>query len=152
MARPRIKLIRNIVVNHNRSFYSMIETDACDYVHPQITFESLPLADSSSGVRELSVALFHFNRIIKSGDVIAQMDKRGYRSGTIRELLALHERHPELIKKFPIVALKAALPFPYQVVFNYAVYLCYSKCKRCLSLCWTYSKWHASYRFLAIPK
>ncbi len=52
-----------------------------------------------------NIVLFHFGKMMTSEQVIAKMDREGYRPATVHELLALGACHPDLQRQFPIIAL-----------------------------------------------
>lgn len=92
-----------IVVDYGLSLEQMIAAGKYDWSYSEITAKRFPL--KGIGKVELEPKLFYFGREMSSDDVIAEMDKEGFRPCTIEELLAIGEQHPELQRKFPLVAL-----------------------------------------------
>ena len=92
-----------VVVNYTHTLAEMIKAGKYDYANSDINAKNFPV--SGAGTRETEIALFHFNKNMSSGQVIAEMEKAGYRPAKIEELLALAEFHPELQREFPIIAL-----------------------------------------------
>lgn len=72
-----------------------------------IASKNFPISPEMIGKKvEVATKLFHFNRDISSSDeVIAEMDKDGYRPATLMELLALDSLLPALQRQFKIAAL-----------------------------------------------
>lgn len=94
-------------------------------------------------------AIFHFNKFMSSKDVEAEMNKVGYTSGTIWDLLLLAIKEPTLQKHFSIVALgslckiEGCLRVPC---------LCGWLESRELVLCYFDYNWDKEYRFLGVLK
>lgn len=61
------------------------------YVNPDITDKNFPLVDFS----ETDFKVFHFDRFISSEDAIIEMEKEGYRSANIYELLTWNKTNKE---------------------------------------------------------
>lgn len=93
----------DVVVNCNRSRAEMIKAGNYDWVNDDITKRNFPVEDK--GEKKKNIVLFHFNKYMESDDVIAEMNKAGYRPANADEILALGEAHPDLQREFPIVAL-----------------------------------------------
>jgi hypothetical protein len=95
-----------LVVDYSRTFQKMIDAGNYGWVNDYIIEKNFPIPEKLKIKKaEISTKLFHFNYNISSKDLITEMDKTGYRPGTLLELLALGESHPELQKEFTIVAL-----------------------------------------------
>ena len=92
-----------IVVDYSLLLEQMIAAGKYDWSNSDITAKRFPL--KGSGKVELEPKLFYFGQDMSSEKVIAEMDKEGFRPCTIEELLAIGEQHPELQRKFPLVAL-----------------------------------------------
>ena len=92
-----------LVVNYKRTIADSVKAGNYDWKNADITDENFP--STENGEREVEMALFHFNKQISSPNAIAEMEKAGYRSATMKELLAFGEKNPELQRQFPIVAL-----------------------------------------------
>jgi len=100
-----------VAVDYGQSLAEMIKAGNYDWVNNDITQEHFPVSGQGKQ-QDIEVALFHFNKVMKSDQVIARMRKEGYRPATIAELLALGVSQPELQKQFPIIALGSVWRFP----------------------------------------
>lgn len=69
-----------------------------------ITSENFPRPEDGTKA-EKNIVLFHFEKEMTSEQVIAEMEKEGYRPATTHELLALGIAEPKLQSEFPIIAL-----------------------------------------------
>ncbi len=92
-----------VMVDYGQTLRKMVLAGEYDRVNDDITSKHFPVR--GSGRKEVEITLFHFNRLISSGDAIAQMAKAGYRPALAEELLALGVAYKKLQKQFPIVAL-----------------------------------------------
>lgn len=136
-----------IVVDYSLSLEQMIAAGKYDWSNSDITAKRFPL--KGSGKVELEPKLFYFGRDMSSDNVIAEMDKEGFRPCTIEELLAIGEQHPELQRKFPLVALGSVA----EIDGNRSV-ACHGRfdSRRGLSLDWFDVDWDGVYRFPAVRK
>lgn len=137
-----------VVVDYTQTLKQMISAGKYDWANDNITAEHFPI--NGTGKEENDITLFHFNRSISSNDAIAEMDKAGFRSATIEELLALGASQPELQKQFPIVALGSVWPSPGGI--RYVPCLAWDGYRRDLRLDWFESGWDESCRFAAVCK
>ncbi len=62
-----------------------------------------------TGVGVTEAILVHFGRVMDNTDVLHELNRRGLRAGTIRELAALGEQYPDPQLDFPILALGSVL-------------------------------------------
>lgn len=74
-----------------------------DWVHPAIKSENFPVDKSFNPNDE--TRLFHFGHNVSSKEVVAEMDKEGWKPATIWHLLILGIKNPEMRKQFPVIAL-----------------------------------------------
>lgn len=139
-----------VLVDYSRTLAAMIAAGRYDYVNPDITTEHFPI--QGEGRRELRVALFHFNRVMSSEQVIAELDSQGFRPAKLEELLALGETRPELQKEFPIVGLGSGWPRPRDDGGRSAPFLYWGGLERSLGLRWFRDSWRALCRFAAVCK
>jgi hypothetical protein len=93
----------NIVVNYDMPLANLIAAGRYDWKNGDINDQNFPI--SGSGTSETEIALFHFNKSMSTDVVLDELDKRGFRAATLRELLALGADQPELQRQFPIIAL-----------------------------------------------
>jgi hypothetical protein len=56
-------------------------------------------------IEKIKVNLFYFHSDLSSEEIIIEMDKDGFRPANVMELLALGAEHPDLQRKFVIIAL-----------------------------------------------
>ena len=137
-----------VVVDYGKNLAEMISAGKYDWVNDDITKEHFPV--KGSGQREVEVVLFHFGRAISSEDVIAEMDKVGYRPARIEELLGLGVAYPELQKEFPIVALGSVWRDPRG--YRHVPCLGWLDARRRLRLDWFEYGWHEGCRFAGARK
>lgn len=136
----------NVVMDYSRSLKEMVKAGNYDWVNDDITKKHFPV--KGKGKQEATVTLFHFNRAVKSDEVIAEMDKQDFQPTKIEHLLALGEKCPDLQKEFPIVALGSVWQNPNG---NRNVpYLDWDSVERKLNLNWLENDWNAEYRFVAV--
>jgi hypothetical protein len=136
-----------IVVDYSLSLEQMIAAGKYDWSNSDITAKRFPL--KGSGKVELEPKLFYFGRDMSSDNVIAEMDKEGFRPCTIEELLAIGEQHPELQRKFPLVALGSVAEIG---GCRYVAYLRRRGSERELDLLWFGNDWSGLCRFPAVRK
>ncbi|MBI2097936.1 MAG: hypothetical protein HYT46_03330 [Candidatus Vogelbacteria bacterium] len=131
--RPAYKL----VVNYDQTLAEMIAAGRYDSVNSSITAEHFPV--TGRGQQAVEVELFHFGRVMSSEQVMAELDRVGYRPTRIEELLALGAARPDLQRQFPIIALGS----PWRNLHGYrrVTYLGEWHVKRKLSLHWFGSDW-----------
>lgn len=143
-----------LVVDYSRTLWGMIKAGNYSYANTDISEKYFPLPVESIG-KQISILtkLVCFNRIISSQDAIVEIEKAGYQLAILPELLALGEAHPELQKKFPIVALgsvwtdTAGTQSVPAIVFDRPVRSLY---KRNLHLNNLNEDWYSHYRFLVV--
>ncbi len=140
-----------ITVDYSQTLKRMITNGNYDWIHSDITKEHFPLPTKLIGWKlGVSIKLFHFSWQMSNKDVIAEMNKGGYRPAILAELLVLGETNPKLQSQFPIIALGSVwqdtdddcnMPFLY-VRFN----------ERELNLNQFDNDLSIDYRFLAVHK
>ena len=135
-----------VVVDYTKTLKEMVLVGKYDWVNENITQDHFPI--QGSGKQEVQVALFHFGKIMASDQIIAEMEKQGYRSTRIEELLALGASQLELQRQFPIVALGSVWRGPYGD--RGVPVLDRGDARRRLGLHWLEHEWHESYRFAAV--
>ena len=137
-----------VIVDYSQTLAQMIKAGNYGWVNNDITQEHFPIA--GSGKQEEEIVLFCFGKNISSGDAIAEMEKQGFRSARIEELLALGAAYPELQKQFPIVALGSVWRAP--ASSRRVPALDWSGGERGLALDWFGDDWGGSWRFAAVRK
>lgn len=133
-----------VVVDYDRSFKEMIKAGEYNYINNDITKSRFPV--KGKGQKEVTLILFHFAWDMELEDVIREMDKEGCRPATIEELLALGEAHPDLQKKFSVVAPGSKWEFSGGVAIPMTNW-------SWLTLYWFgRTTWMSAYRAAAVPK
>ncbi|MFC1623604.1 hypothetical protein ACFL05_00595 [Patescibacteria group bacterium] len=93
-----------ILVDETKTVEELVKEGKFDWSNDDIISKNFPQPEGGAK-SEKEIALFHFNKTMTSDDVIAEMDKDGYRPATIWELLGLGIIQPDLQREFPIIAL-----------------------------------------------
>lgn len=141
----------SIIVDYSQTIEQMVAAGKYNYVSPDINSKNFgqELAIKKRAQEELSVVLLHLNREASSEEVLVEMERRGLRPATLAELLALGAKHPELQRKFTIVALGSSC------VLNghrQVAYLWSNLSSRYLDLGYFDNRRSAHCRFLAVRK
>jgi hypothetical protein len=94
-----------LLINYDRGVKAGIRSGHYDYVNPYITENNFPTIQQ--GVKEVAVQLVHFSKIkmMSTDQVLIELDKMNLRPANIQELLSLGEKHPNLQREYPIIAL-----------------------------------------------
>lgn len=92
-----------VTIDYDMPLADMIEVGSYDWVNDDITAKPFPPNKRESCKVELYV--LHFGRDMTTKEVLAELDKRDLRFAELPELLALGAAHPDLQRKFPLVAL-----------------------------------------------
>lgn len=141
-----------VVVDYSKSFAEMVEDGKYDSRDEYgVTGKHFPM--TGSGKAKIALHLVHLNYLAtSSGEVIAEMDKRGLRSATLPELLAFGAKYPDMQRQFPIAILGPALwMYPFSGD-RYIAELNEYNGRRDLSLSVYGLDWCYRYRFLAVSK
>ncbi|MDP1688726.1 MAG: hypothetical protein Q8L47_01170 [bacterium] len=139
--------VYQLVVNYCMGLDEMIRAGKYDWINSDITSENFPI--TAHGKVEIVAEVIHLNREVSSDEAIAELEHIGYRPGTLPELLAFGEKHPNVQRGFPIVALGSVS----RVEGGRLVACLWSNgSKRKLNLHWFDNRWYANYRFLAVRK
>ena len=138
-----------VLVDETKTVDELAKVCKFDWVDDNITSANFPNpADGTTGNQKL--ALFHFGKTISSDAVISEMNKEGYESATIWDLLGLAQKEQNLQRQFPIVALKSFWQVPGR---NRRVPCLYGRADgRYLRLDYLLADWSGHYRFLARRK
>ncbi len=135
-------------VDYDRPVKDGIKAGKYDWKNDDITAEHFP--SQETGTKDATVELFHYGKDISTDEVIADMDKHGYRPATLKEILALGEKHPDLQREFPIIGLGSVWRSP--PGGRYCPYLFRDGSGRRLSLGWFGNGWSDVCRFAAVRK
>jgi hypothetical protein len=136
-----------ITVDYRKSLDAMVEAGRYDWVDSDITEKHFPV---KPGHADVSIELVHFDRVMETDDVLAELDRRGLRPATLPELLAFGAKYPEKQREFPVVALASVWRNLHGG--RYAPCLWGFAEERSLSLRWLDGGWGARYRFAAVRK
>lgn len=142
-----VETVFKVAVDYSRTLQEMVNAGNYDWVNGDVTQEHFPVSDQGTCDE---VSIFHFNKVMTSEDAGSEMDKRGFRPAKIEELLALGEKHPELQKKFPIIALGSIWLGPDGS--RSVACLGFDGSRRGLSLRWFDFSWDRDCRFVAVRK
>ena len=143
----KVSSLFHITVNYGLSLKEMIAAGGYDWKNDDITEARFPVPTGSPV--ELDTELIHFDYDISSENVVAELDKKGYRPATIHELLAFGAKYPNKQREFPIVALGSVAGVGGD---RRVAYLDGGGDGRRLGLGWWVGGWSRSYRFLAVRK
>ncbi|KKP74533.1 MAG: hypothetical protein UR79_C0004G0022 [Candidatus Campbellbacteria bacterium GW2011_GWD1_35_49] len=91
-------------VDETKTVEELVTEGKYDWSNSNVTSSNFP-QPANPKTKERVIVLFHFGKEMTSEQVIAEMDKAGYRPGIIHELLALGIVQPDLQREFPIIAL-----------------------------------------------
>lgn len=143
-----VRTTLSVVVDCDLSLSEMIRVGKYNVVDRNIIERLFPIR--GEGDNEFVVELFHFNWVMKSDDVLVEMDKAGYRPTVIEEFLAFGAQHPKEQEEHPIAALGSVWDNP--ACGHQVPYLWGGVSGRSLNLRWIGDAWHESYRFTAVRK
>ncbi len=135
-------------VDYNRSIEEGIKAGKYDWFNNDITSSHFP--SEETGIKEVPLDLIHFGKDKTTDEVLSELDKTGMRPVTLKELLALSEKHPDLQREFPIIALGSVWQDPGGG--RCCADLDGSGSERGLGLCWVGGRWDDGCRFAAVRK
>lgn len=92
-----------VTLDYGQSLDAMIAAGRYDWNNVDINAQNFPI--TGSGTSEIEIVLFRFVKSMSASAVQAELDKRGFRTATLPELLALGASQPKLQRQFSIVAL-----------------------------------------------
>ena len=137
-----------IPINYNRSVEDGIKAGNYDWKNNDITSKHFP--SQETGSREVVIELFHFGKDMSTDEVLAELDKQGYRPATLKELLPLGEKYPNLQREFPIIALGSV--WRDSNGNRFCPYLGRDGSERNLDLRWVGRRWGDGCRFAVVRK
>ncbi|MDP1625399.1 MAG: hypothetical protein Q8L64_06630 [bacterium] len=129
-----------------KSLKDMIALGHYDWVNSDINEKNFGLEALVLGE---GAELFHFDHNIFSEDAIAKMAEKGFKPGTLGDLLVYGAKNPEEQKKYPIVALGSVASVGGE---RYVACLDWNDSERGLRLRWFDDDWRGDCRFLAVRK
>ena len=137
-----------MLIDYDRLVEDGIKAGKYDWKNDDIMSKNFP--SQETGTREATVELFRYGKDMSTDEVLAELDKQGYRPATLKELLAIGEKHPDLQKEFPIFALGSVWQDPNGR--RYCPFLDGGGSKRYLGLDWFDRRWDGRCRFAAVRK
>jgi hypothetical protein len=142
--------IFKVEVDYGLTLAEMIMAGKYDWTSSNITPEHFPIQGEGRVERELTFV--HFNKVMTTDEVLAELDRRGLRpgGGKIEELLALGAKFPDLQRQFPIVAIGSS--FVGGGGFRSFACLYWLGGERHLGLAYVVDDWSEGCRFLAARK
>lgn len=136
-----------ITIDPSRSLEDMVK-DGNYNCNPNINTENFPSQGEVSG--EVIIRLFHFRRNISTADALAEMDRRGFRPATVRELIVFGAVYPDIQLEFPVIALGSVWQSPYGGGHNV---VCFDRDEWCnFNLYWLDLGWDDSCQFAVVCK
>ena len=137
-----------MLIDYDRLVEDGIKAGKYDWKNDDIMSKNFP--SQETGTREATVELFRYGKDMSTDEVLAELDKQGYRPATLKELLAIGEKHPDLQKEFPIFALGSVWQNPSDG--RGCPCLSGGGSKRRLILDWIDFRWDGRCRFAAVRK
>ena len=137
-----------LIMDCTRSLKEMIKAGRYNWTNSDIKDKNFPITEK--GVFNTEAVLVHYNKVMKTEDILRDMESKGLVQGKIEHLLAVGEKYPNLQRDFPIVALGSSWQDP--VGDRVVPYLRGYGGRRYLYLNWIGVDWDESYRFLALRK
>ena len=138
-----------VVIDYSDSFQQRLDAGRYDWKNSDITEKHFPV--KGEGRIQIDLDLMHFDRRMKTENVLAAIEAQGYRPATIEELLAFGATYSELQREFPIVALGAVWQRGHGD--RRVATLCKDRDRRHLDFSLYYGgAWESHYRFLVVRK
>ncbi len=136
-----------IFVDYNKGIHEMIMAGKYAYFDNQIISDvSFPLPAAKIGKQEtLVVRLFHFSKTVSEADILAAINKTGFRPAILPELLAFGAQYPDCQKQHPIAAVGS-----FWQDHGGVPYIGFDTDRRTLDVNWNHYEWSNEYYFLAV--
>ena len=150
---PNGEIIKNIFtlsVNYSRTVEDGIKAGKYDWSNSDITSGHFPTKHCPGSEEGVKIELVHFGKNMNTEDVLSELSKKGLRPAELHELLVLGEKHSDLQREFPIVALGSVWQHPYG--FRNCADLYRLGSGRYLHLRWIGHRWDDDCRFAAVRK
>lgn len=138
----------HLLVNHDRSVEDGVRAGHYDWSNSNITSSHFP--SNRKGSEEVDVHLVHFNQVMSTDQVLAELDKVGLKPADHNHALAFGEKFPDVQRQFPIVFLGSSWRGP--VGGHDCVCLDRDGAGRGLGLRWIDGDWGGRCRFAAVSK
>ncbi|OGY67023.1 MAG: hypothetical protein A3B16_02790 [Candidatus Zambryskibacteria bacterium RIFCSPLOWO2_01_FULL_45_43] len=133
-------------VNYDLSVESLVAQGKYDWKNDSINSKNFQT--SRKGEATLNLELVHFNQVLTSEEVIAELKKRGLRPAELHELLSFGVQYPEEQRRHPIVALASVCQS--WSGCRFVPYLWVVDNERRLYFDYFDDRWYENYRFLAV--
>ena len=157
----------SVSVDYTRTLADMINAGKYDYANKDIVEKNFPIQRPSESEavtgggpfrtapaqnKNIELFLVHLNKVAKTSEVLAHMDKLGLRPARIEPLLALGEKFPNIQRDYLLVALGSV--WVRSSGFRDVPGLYRDGSERDLGLGWgdTGGSWRGACRFLAVSK
>ncbi|MGA2454236.1 MAG: hypothetical protein ABSG93_12010 [Solirubrobacteraceae bacterium] len=144
----------DLSVDYSRPLAEVVAAGNYSYTNDSIIEENFPTdkgdLEVPGGVHVTEAVLVHLDRGAESDDVLAELERRGLRPGTMFELAHFGEQHPDIQRQFPVVSLGSVWTNPRGD--RIVGYLWGDDARRRLYLAWCDGSWNADCRFLAFRK
>ena len=137
-------------VDHDKSVEEMVKAGEYDYVSSDLTSENFP--STCSGVKTIEAHLVHYGRFMTDEEITSDLDGKGLRDCSIKELLAFGANPDmrDLQRELPIIARRSVWTDP--LGYRRVPALWSFAHERSADLWWLVSGWHSDVRFLAVRK
>ena len=94
-----------ITVDYSKTLEEMIAAGKYDYVNSEITSINFPIPSDKSGSKNPEAIILHFNKRIDTEKLLKILNRKGFRPGTLPELLAFGAKYPEAQIRHWVIAL-----------------------------------------------
>jgi hypothetical protein len=135
-----------VMVDETKTVEQLTAEGKCNRSNSNVTSKNFP-KPLNPKQEDREIVLFHFGKQMTSEQVVAEMDKVGYRPGTVHEILGLGIARPDLKREFPIIALGSTC-----VLSCHVANLYWSADKRNLNLYLFDDDWGGNCRFAGVRK
>lgn len=116
----------------------------------RLNSDNFPIPKKLRGKKvDISVRLFHFNRLISTEEAIFEMNEDRFKVANIFEQITLATYYPDLQRQFPIAAFGSTWKAP-GLKCDFVPVLFFGGYDLPLSLGWFYENWPYYYRFMGI--
>ena len=134
-------------IDYDRSIGDFLRAGRYNWINDSISCSSFKPKESGHG--EVEYVIFHFNQETSSEANILEINKAGCAPSTVKEFLNFGEKHPEIQRQFPIVALGSVVERGRD---NLVGYLGSEGRHRYLFLQQFNNVWSNSYHFLGVHR
>ena len=138
----------HLLVNSDRSVEDGVKAGRYDWSNSDINSSNFP--SNRKGKTEEDIYLIHFDKVMSTDTVLAELDKMGLRSAGIQHALAFGEKYLDVQREFPIIFLASVWQYPSGS--RRCPVLIGSDVRRDLHLHWLDVVWGGGDRFAAVSK